>query len=130
MGKGSHLLAENVGGCTSGQRFARPCRRNTGEAQLTFCVAWTALWLGFVADADVFGQWKDALGSFLLAVGSLLGFNLVGQRVDQDRSAEVDAALLLAQRAYWIYLACATGWYETREQRSSQKDRNHDRKSR
>jgi hypothetical protein len=58
------------------------------------------------------------------------GFNLVGQRVDQDRSAEVDAALLLAQRAYWIYLAGATGRYEAREQRSGQKDRNHDRKSR
>ena len=69
-------------------------------------------------------------GSFLLADGSLLGFNLVGQRVDQDKSAEVDAALLLAQRAYCIYLACATGRYETREQRSGQKDRNHDRKSR
>jgi hypothetical protein len=66
----------------------------------------------------------------LLANGSLLGFDLVGQRVDQDRNAEVDAALLLAQRAYWIYLACATGRYETREQRSGQKDRNHDRKSR
>jgi hypothetical protein len=71
-----------------------------------------------------------SFGSLLLAEGSLLGFNLVGQRVDQDGNAEVDAALLLAQRAYWIYLACATGWYETRKQRSTQKDRNHDRKSR
>ena len=60
----------------------------------------------------------------------LILLDLVGQRVDQDRNAEVDAALLLAQRAYWIYLACATGRYETREQRSGQKDRNHDRKSR
>jgi hypothetical protein len=53
MGRGSHLLAEtllaeNVGGCTSGQRFATPCRRDTGEGQLTFYVAWTVLWLGFV----------------------------------------------------------------------------------
>jgi len=118
MGKGSHLLAENVGGCTSGQRFATPCRRDTGEGQLTFYVAWTVLWLRFVVS-------PAAPFVFLL-----LGFNLVGQRVDQDKSAEVDAALLLAQRAYWIYLACATGRYETREQRSGQKDRNHDRKSR
>ena len=48
MGRGSHLLAENVGGCTSGQRFATPYRRDTGECQLTFYVAWTVLWLGFV----------------------------------------------------------------------------------
>lgn len=75
----------------------------------------------------MFGRWKDVLGSFLLADGSVLGFNLVGQRVDQDRSAEADAALLLAQRAYWVDLARATGRYETREQRSGQKDRNHDR---
>ena len=48
MGRGSHLLAENVGGCTSGQSFATPCRRDTGEGQLTFYVAWAFLWLGFV----------------------------------------------------------------------------------
>ena len=71
---------------------------------------------------------RRLVGNFL-AVAALFS-NLVGQRVDQDKSAEVDAALLLAQRAYWIYLACAMGRYETREQRSGQKDRNHDRKSR
>jgi hypothetical protein len=76
------------------------------------------------------GFFHRLLGSLLLADGFLLIFNLVGQRVDQDRNAEGHAALLLAQRAHWIYLACATGRYETREQRSGQKDRNHDRKSR
>jgi hypothetical protein len=48
MGRGSHLLAQSVGGCDSGQRFATPCRRDTHEGQLTFCVAWAFLWLVFV----------------------------------------------------------------------------------
>jgi hypothetical protein len=48
MGRGSHLLAQSVGGCDSGQRFATPCRRDTDEGQLTFCVAWAFLWSGFV----------------------------------------------------------------------------------
>ncbi|MGB7461360.1 MAG: hypothetical protein WBW14_00560 [Candidatus Acidiferrum sp.] len=88
------------------------------------------LFLAFLPGLLPCELFRRLVGSFLLADGSLLGFNLVGQRVDQDKSAEVDAALLLAQRAYWIYLACAMGRYETREQRSGQKDRNHDRKSR
>jgi len=31
MGRGSHLLAQSVGGCDSGQMFATPCRRDTHE---------------------------------------------------------------------------------------------------
>jgi hypothetical protein len=48
MGRGSHLLAQSVGGCDSGPRFATPCRRDTDEGQLAFCVAWAFSWLGFV----------------------------------------------------------------------------------
>jgi len=48
MGRGSHLLAQSVGGCDSGHRFATPCRRDTDEGQLTFCVARAFWWLGFV----------------------------------------------------------------------------------
>ncbi len=129
-GKGSHQQRQ-LSNSHSRMAAGLPVRRSIIRHGFTELLSrGKRLFLAFLPGLLPCGLFRRLLGSFLLADGSLLGFNLVAQRVDQDRSAEVDAALLLAQRAYWIYLACATGRYETREQRSGQKDRNHDRKSR
>jgi len=46
MGRGSHLLAQSVGGSIPARGSPRPAEET--RTRVTFCVAWAFSWLGFV----------------------------------------------------------------------------------